>query len=83
MPRAGANFSAISASDENALRWDKLGYAYLLDVAAKDGKDAYVKETSSTEYWDEMPSAAKIDSMATYLKNVRTSYNSQSCMNLY
>jgi hypothetical protein len=49
-----------------------LGYAYLLSLAAKDGKDAFVKETTSTEYWDEMPSPAKIDSMAKYLKNVRT-----------
>ncbi|CAG7923820.1 unnamed protein product [Penicillium olsonii] len=69
-PWAGANFSAISASDENALRWDKLGYAHLLDLAAKDGRNAYVKETSSIEYWDEAPSAAKIDSMASYLKDV-------------
>ncbi|CAG8045393.1 unnamed protein product [Penicillium olsonii] len=69
-PWAGANFSAISASDENALRWDKLGYAHLLDLAAKDGRNAYVKETSSIEYWDEAPSAAKIDSMARYLKDV-------------
>ncbi|KAJ5294665.1 hypothetical protein N7508_009486 [Penicillium antarcticum] len=68
---AGANFSAISASDENSLRWDKLGYAYLLDLAAKDGKNAFVKETPSTEYWDEMPSLAKINSMATYLKNFK------------
>jgi hypothetical protein len=49
-----------------------LGYAYLLSLAAKDGKGAFVKEITSTEYWDEMPSAAKIDSMAKYLKNVRT-----------
>jgi hypothetical protein len=48
-----------------------LGYAYLLGLAAKDGKDAFVKETPSTEYWDEMPSPAKIDTMAKYLKNVR------------
>ncbi|OGE58327.1 hypothetical protein PENARI_c001G06425 [Penicillium arizonense] len=70
-PWAGANFSAISASDANALRWDKLGYAYLLSLAAKDDKDAFVKESTSTEYWDEMPSPAKIDSMAKYLKNFK------------
>jgi hypothetical protein len=68
--RAGANFSAISASDPNALRWDKLGYTYLLDLAAKDGKNAFVKETPSVEYWDELPSREKIDSMASYLKDV-------------
>ncbi|CAG8040219.1 unnamed protein product [Penicillium salamii] len=70
-PWAGANFSAISASDENALRWDKLGYAHLLDLAAKDGQNAFVKETPSVEYWDDMPSAAKIDSMAGYLKDFK------------
>ncbi|KAJ5130888.1 D-amino-acid oxidase [Penicillium bovifimosum] len=70
-PWAGANFSALSASDENALRWDKFGYKYLLDLAAKDGKNAFVKETASIEYWDELPSRAKIDSMAEYLKDFR------------
>jgi hypothetical protein len=68
--RAGANFSAISATDPNALRWDKLGYMHLLDLAAKDGQNAYVKETPSVEYWDELPSREKIDSMAAYLKDV-------------
>lgn len=70
MFRAGANFSAISTSDPNALRWDKLGYMHLLDLAAKDGKKAFVKETPSVEYWDELPSREKIDSMAAYLKDV-------------
>jgi hypothetical protein len=68
--RAGANFSALSASDKNALRWDQLGYKHLLKLAAQDGKKAFVRETPSTEYWDEMPSRAKLDSMASYLKNV-------------
>lgn len=68
--RAGANFSAISASDDNALRWDKLGYTHLLGLAAKDGENSFVKETSSVEYWDELPPATKIDSMAGYLKDV-------------
>ncbi|OQD71552.1 hypothetical protein PENPOL_c001G03520 [Penicillium polonicum] len=70
-PWAGANFSAISASDPNALRWDKLGYKYLLGLAAKDGKNAFVKETHSVEYWDELPSRGKIDSMAAYLKDFK------------
>lgn len=68
--RAGANFSAISASDKNALRWDRLGYRYLLDLAARDGVNSFVQETPSTEYWDEMPSREKIESMASYLKDV-------------
>ncbi|KAJ5351129.1 D-amino-acid oxidase [Penicillium brevicompactum] len=70
-PWAGANFSAISASDDNALRWDKLGYTHLLGLAAKDGENSFVKETSSVEYWDELPPATKIDSMAGYLKDFR------------
>ena len=43
---------------------------YLLDLAAKDGKNAFVKETPSVEYWDELPDYEKIDSMASYLKDV-------------
>ncbi|KAI1837713.1 hypothetical protein DTO006G1_4628 [Penicillium roqueforti] len=70
-PWAGANFSAISASDPNALRWDKIGYMYLLDLAAKDGKNAFVKETPSVEYWDELPAHEKIDSMVEYLKDFK------------
>lgn len=68
--RAGANFSALSASDKNALRWDKLGYKHLLKLATQDGMKAFVRETPSTEYWDEMPSRTKLDSMASYLKDV-------------
>ncbi|KAJ5624101.1 D-amino-acid oxidase [Penicillium lagena] len=68
-PWAGANFSAISSSNENALRWDKIGYKYLLRLAAQDGSKAFVQETPSTEYWDEMPSQAKLKSMADYLKD--------------
>ncbi|OQE13998.1 hypothetical protein PENFLA_c041G07904 [Penicillium flavigenum] len=70
-PWAGANFSALSASDKNALRWDQLGYKHLLKLAAQDGKKAFVRETPSTEYWDEMPSRTKLDSMASYLKDYK------------
>ncbi|KAJ5889684.1 D-amino-acid oxidase [Penicillium tannophilum] len=70
-PWAGANFSAISASDNNALRWDRLGYRHLLKLAAEDGANAFVQETPSTEYWDEMPSREKINSMAGYLKDFK------------
>ncbi|CAI7650846.1 unnamed protein product [Penicillium palitans] len=69
-PWAGANFSALSASDKNALRWDQLGYKHLLKLAAQDGVKAFVRETPSTEYWDEMPSRTKLDSMASYLKDI-------------
>lgn len=68
--RAGANFSAISGGDANALRWDKLGYGQMMKLAAKHGEEACVSPTASLEYWDEMPSKAKIESMAQYLKDV-------------
>ncbi|KAJ5805207.1 D-amino-acid oxidase [Penicillium riverlandense] len=68
-PWAGANFSAISSSDQKALRWDKIGYKYLLRLAAQNGTRAFVQKTTSTEYWDEMPSQEKLNSMADYLKD--------------
>lgn len=52
------------------MRWDKIGYNHLLNLAAKDGERAFVRATPSTEYWDEMPSRMKLDSMASYLKDV-------------
>lgn len=80
--RAGANFSAVSASDKNALRWDQLGYKHLLKLSAQDGERAFVKETPSTEYWDEIPPRNKIDSMASYLKDVSCApiYSPLSCL---
>lgn len=69
-PRAGANFSAISGGDANALRWDKLGYAHMMKLAEKHGVEACISKTPSFEYWDEMPSRTKINSMAQYLKDV-------------
>ncbi|KAJ5506420.1 D-amino-acid oxidase [Penicillium expansum] len=76
-PWAGANFSALSASDKNALRWDQLGYKHLLKLAAQDGMKAFVRETPSTEYWDEMPSRTKLNSMASYLKDEADMENPQ------
>jgi hypothetical protein len=68
--RAGANFSAISGDDANALRWDKLGYSQMMKLAEEHGVEAYIAKTPSFEYWDEMPSRNKIDSMAEYLRDV-------------
>jgi hypothetical protein len=68
--RAGANFSAISGDDANALRWDKLGYGHMMKLAEEHGVEACISKTPSFEYWDEMPARAKIDSMAEYLKDV-------------
>jgi D-amino-acid oxidase len=73
--RAGANFSAISGNDANALRWDKLGYSQMMKFAEERGVEAYIAKTPSFEYWDEMPSRTKIDSMAEYLRDVSTVSN--------
>ncbi|KAH7076686.1 FAD dependent oxidoreductase [Paraphoma chrysanthemicola] len=68
-PWAGANFSAISGGDANALRWDKHGYEHMMKLAEEHGREAYISKTPSLEYWDELPSQAKIESMAGYLKD--------------
>ncbi|RMZ73599.1 D-amino-acid oxidase [Pyrenophora seminiperda CCB06] len=69
-PWAGANFSAISGSDKNALIWDKAGYKRLMKLAATDGAAAAIRKTKSFEYWDEKPAAEKLDSLADYLEDV-------------
>ncbi|OGM42822.1 oligopeptide transporter [Aspergillus bombycis] len=70
-PWAGANFSGISGSDANALRWDRSGYLAmmrLIDTGAEEAK--YLSKTASTEYWDQAPSQDKIISMAEYLHDL-------------
>ncbi|GMG53163.1 unnamed protein product [Aspergillus oryzae var. brunneus] len=69
--RAGANFSGISGSDANAMRWDQSGYSAmmsLIDAGAEEAK--YLCKTESTEYWDQAPSQDKINSMTEYLRDV-------------
>lgn len=41
-----------------------------MKLAEKYGHEACVAKTPSFEYWDEMPSRVKIDSMAQYLHDV-------------
>jgi D-amino-acid oxidase len=70
--RAGANFSAISGNDANALRWDKEGYLAMWKLIEEGGVEAkFLKKTNSTEYFDKYPDPKKVDSMKTYLKDVR------------
>ncbi|KAH8901112.1 nucleotide-binding domain-containing protein [Thozetella sp. PMI_491] len=69
-PWAGANFSAISGADPNALRWDQMGYAYLAKLAADAGEEAFVSRTTGVEYWDEVPHE-KIKSLAGYLEEFK------------
>ncbi|KAL5380446.1 hypothetical protein DPSP01_007768 [Paraphaeosphaeria sporulosa] len=68
-PWAGANFSAISGGDANALRWDKYGYQHMMKLAEEHGTEACISKTPSFEYWDELPSKAKIESMSGYLED--------------
>jgi hypothetical protein len=42
----------------------------MMKLAEEHGKEAYIAKTPSFEYWDEMPSREKIDSMAEYLQDV-------------
>jgi hypothetical protein len=71
MRRAGCNFSAISGSDANALRWDRLGYAHLAKLATELSRESFVLRTESIEYWDENITHDKIKAMAEYLEDVR------------
>lgn len=68
--RAGANFSAISGADTNALIWDKAGYKRLMKLATTDGPAAAIKKTQSFEFWDERPAEQKLKSLADYLEDV-------------
>ncbi|KAL4961173.1 FAD-binding oxidoreductase [Aspergillus stella-maris] len=70
-PWAGANFSGISGSYPNALRWDRAGYLALMGLIDRGADEAkYLSKTQSTEYWDEPPSADKIGSVTEYLRDV-------------
>jgi hypothetical protein len=42
----------------------------MMKLAEERGVEAYIAKTPSFEYWDEMPSRGKIDSMAEYLQDV-------------
>lgn len=71
-PWAGCNFSAISGTDANALRWDKMGYAHLSRLAAASSSaEAFVESTPSTEYWDDVVPHDKIKHMSEYLKDFK------------
>ncbi|OSS44156.1 hypothetical protein B5807_11179 [Epicoccum nigrum] len=70
-PWAGANFSAISGGDANALRWDKFGYKQMMKLSEEHGVEACISKTPSYEYWDEAPPSTKVESMAEYLHDFR------------
>lgn len=68
--RAGCNFSAISGTDANALRWDKKGYSHLAKLASDKPDETFVSWTPSTELWDEDVPTDKIKHMSEYLEDV-------------
>ncbi|KAG5914074.1 hypothetical protein E4U53_004715, partial [Claviceps sorghi] len=68
---AGCNFSGISGRDENALRWDRLGYAHLTDLATHAEQASFVSRTESVEYWDADAPLDKIRAVAEYLEDFR------------
>ncbi|ETS77694.1 hypothetical protein PFICI_09756 [Pestalotiopsis fici W106-1] len=70
-PWAGCNFSAISGTDANALRWDQLGYSHLTRLASEKSEESFVKRTESTELWDEDVPHDKIQAMSQYLEDFR------------
>ncbi|KAG6001554.1 hypothetical protein E4U21_004094 [Claviceps maximensis] len=70
-PWAGCNFSGISGSDANALRWDKLGYAHLMDLATHAEEDSFVSRTQSVEYWDGDVPYDKIRAISEYMEDFR------------
>ncbi|KAH8122622.1 FAD dependent oxidoreductase [Trichoderma asperelloides] len=70
-PWAGCNFSGISGSDKNALKWDRLGYTHLTKLASEQGDEAYIRRTHSIEYWDEHVPHDKIKAIAEYLEDFR------------
>lgn len=68
--RAGCNFSALSASDERALRWDRFGYSHLKKLATEKPIDSFISHTPSTEMWDNVVPYEKIKDMSEYLEDV-------------
>lgn len=74
LQRAGCNFSAISGTDANAIRWDKAGYKFLREIESTVGPEkSFVKRTPSTEMWDNVVPHDKIKAMSEYLEDVRHS----------
>jgi hypothetical protein len=68
--RAGCNFSAISGTDPNALKWDRAGYAHLARLASRNPEESFVQRTPSIEFWDSHVPHDKISTMAEYLEDV-------------
>ncbi|KAL6922601.1 hypothetical protein FSST1_006627 [Fusarium sambucinum] len=70
-PWAGCNFSAISGTDANAIKWDRKGYTHLKSLASESPDKSFVKRTPSVEFWDDNVPHDKIKAMAEYLDDFR------------
>ncbi|KIL88570.1 hypothetical protein FAVG1_07815 [Fusarium avenaceum] len=70
-PWAGCNFSAISGTDANAIKWDMHGYAHLRKLASESPDKTFVKKTPSIEFWDDNVPHDKIKAMGNYLEDFR------------
>lgn len=72
-PYAGGNFSCITGDDSGTLFFDKYTYTNLEKIQAVLGGGAScgLERCESTEYFDNMPSSAKVSSLQSYLKNYR------------
>ncbi|KAG5914373.1 hypothetical protein E4U42_000521, partial [Claviceps africana] len=69
-PWAGCNFSGgISGRDDTALRWDRLGYAHLTNLATHASEASFVSRTESVEYWDADAPRDKIRAIVEYLED--------------
>ncbi|KAM0552686.1 hypothetical protein ACHAPJ_007783 [Fusarium lateritium] len=76
-PWAGCNFSAISGTDANALKWDKAGYFHLSKLASERPEESFVHRTPSIEYWDDNGPRDKIQAMSEYLEDFQQLPDSQ------
>lgn len=71
-PWAGGNFSCISPDDEDTLRYDKVTYLLLNKLhQALGGRKSHLSQYPTKEFWEEIPSNAKVESLASYLKDFR------------
>lgn len=71
-PWAGGNFSCISPTDKQTLKFDKLTYTNLGRLQKKlGGAKCGLDQRQSIEYFDSVPSGRKIESLKSYLKGFK------------
>lgn len=77
-PWAGGNFSCISPSDAQTLKFDKYTYSNLHRVQkALGGPECGLDQLPSSEFWDTYPGDDKINSLSSYLTDFRVLKNSE------